>query len=389
VRRLLRDIGIIVGRFFGVVAKKVAPGRSDLQICTSIYADRYMIITGKDGSIGISVDHLLEDVPDKFDDIVERYKSLPVRLFFHVVSSPKCSYERKFGKGRVPELLAKMSARERFLRILTGRMIHGNPKSYFVNKHKECLTASQVEGLKSVSFTLCDFEELPAHFNARGSSYGVCFFHDFLQHAGIRPVVHLPDHELGTQREIVFNSPFLVETYGRAYDMRWENEWRIKKELRFSNEDIAFLIAPDDDYETIANWTFDNGFECPVLPASIFYDPLSYLRMLPKLHHESWGQIRLFEDLLLDFEEFKPYTEDDRRQMTAEVGDILSCIVRVDLLEQYQHRYTQRYLEFVGALNDETKSLPLIKKYENIQASEDHTWHASCHLGLPPNYVPA
>lgn len=32
----------------------------------------------------------------------------------------------------------------------------------------------------------------------------------------------------------------------------------------------------------------------PVLPASIFDDPLSYLRMLSKLHDESWSQIRLF-----------------------------------------------------------------------------------------------
>lgn len=207
------------------------------------------------GSIELSISHLLEDIPTTFNGMIERYQSLKIKLFHHVVSSPDCRYERKFGRGRVPDSVLGMASSDRMKEILRRQEIVGNPKGYFVNKHRGTLTASQLDEIKSVSFTLCDSDDLPKHFQARGSEYGICFFHDFLETSGIRPVTYLNDQKtMLHKRQMVFNAPYLLEMQSPRYDMRWENEWRIKSRLSFTAADVAFLIIPDNAYDSFVNW---------------------------------------------------------------------------------------------------------------------------------------
>lgn len=343
-----------------------------------------MLTIKGNGQIQIAIDHLIEPELETFDEVIKRYSALQIKLFYHVVSSPTCRYEKGFGKGRVSETISNMSATDRFKNILKTKCINGNPKSYFVNKHKESLTPSQIEAIKSVSFTFCDNENLKEHFKARKSCYCICFFHDFLEQSGIRPVVYLNNHDVIEQQQIIFNSPYLVETFGHTYDMRWENEWRIKNKLPFTKEDIAFLVVPDSEYANIIEWLWNSGEiddDYIVLPSSIYTDPIKYLFMVPQLDHSGWGQIRLFDDgPKMDFDEFIEPTPDDREELIAVAGDYLSCLCKADIQELYEHKFTQRFFSFVGELDDTTKKLPIFNKYENIKKNAHEPWASSREL---------
>lgn len=158
-----------------------------------------MLTINEKGGIQLSISHLLEDPPSDFAGILNRYKDRAISLFHHVVSSPECAYEKRFGLGRVPGGILAMTAEQRMKQILRDGVIVGNPKGYFVNKHHGSLSASQLEVIKSVSFTFCESEELVRHFEARCSDFGICFFHDFLQSAGMSPVVYLNDLDTGLE----------------------------------------------------------------------------------------------------------------------------------------------------------------------------------------------
>jgi len=128
-----------------------------------------MLKIALNGSIEVTIDHLMDDRPTTFEGVVDRYRKLDITLFHHIVSSPDCRYERKYGQGRVPDTVRTMSPPERLQSILKAGEIQGNPKGYFVNKHKQSLTAAQVDAIKSVSFALCSMGDVPRHFAARDS----------------------------------------------------------------------------------------------------------------------------------------------------------------------------------------------------------------------------
>lgn len=339
-----------------------------------------MLTVTANGAIQFTISHLLEDVPTDLDGVIQRYKVLDPTLFHHVVSSPDCGYERKCGVGRVPPEFLVMDAEHRMKNILTGGRIFGNPKGFFVNKPHPSLTASQIEEIKSVSFTLCSSSDLPKHFDARGSDYGICFFHDFLETAGIRPVVYLnnqPDH---LKQQMVFNSPHLVEFHGKAYDKRWEKEWRIKERLEFTRDDVAFLFAPDAAYKSFVKWLYDEDLDYTVLPSSIIRDPLAYLRMLPNLEHRSWGQIEILGGLLMDFDQFFPYTAADRVQMEVDAGEIARCLAKADLQDSYEHRFVRRYLEFVRQLSGHAISTDVMADLTKVEKNSREPWRSSIDL---------
>jgi len=60
-------------------------------------AEADMLKIAPNGSIQVAIDHLMEDRPTTFEGVVERYRNLDITLFHHIVSSPHCRYERKFG----------------------------------------------------------------------------------------------------------------------------------------------------------------------------------------------------------------------------------------------------------------------------------------------------
>ncbi|MDB5313916.1 MAG: hypothetical protein JWO38_8118 [Gemmataceae bacterium] len=86
-----------------------------------------MLKIAPNGSIQVSIDHLMEDRPTTFKGVVERYRNLDITLFHHIVSSPTCRYEKKFGEGRVPESVLAMTPRKRLKAILKAGAIQGKP----------------------------------------------------------------------------------------------------------------------------------------------------------------------------------------------------------------------------------------------------------------------
>lgn len=340
-----------------------------------------MLSINDKGSIELSISHLLEEKPTTFKQVIERYQGLPITLFHHVISSPDCRYERKFGRGRVPDKILGMPAADRMMEILRRQEIMGNPKGYFVNKHQASLTASQLSEIKSVSFAFCDSNEVPMHLHARSSEYGICFFHDFLESSGIRPVIYLNDQKnMLQQRQLIFNAPYLLEMHSPGYDMRWENEWRIKGKLSFTADDVAFLLVPDSAYDWFVEWLSSEDMDYLVMPASVFTDPLNYLRLLPKLQHLAWGQIRIFDGLLLDFEEFKPYTSSDRIQLQEKAGIELACLVKAEIQQVYEQRFVSRHQTFLKQLGDNIKSSDLMRQFTNVSDNAKEPWLSSIDL---------
>lgn len=162
--------------------------------------------------------------------------------------------------------------------------------------------------------------------------------------------------------------------------MRWENEWRIKYRLQFTSDDVAFLFVPDDAYESIIRWTIDEDMMYIVLPTSIIRDPLAYLRLLPKLEHHGWHQIELFQGLKMDFDEFKPYTAEDRRLMNERAGTILNCFVRTELQQVYEERFIKRHLAFVNQLNEIALGSDLMGRLDKVERNAKEPWHSSVDL---------
>lgn len=332
-----------------------------------------MLALDKYGRPQLNATHLFGDVPKTYQEVIDRYSGFEGRLFHHIVSSPQCNYEKRFGKGRIPVATAHLSARERFQNILKSRHIIGNPKSFFVNKNKSTLTPAQIDAIKSVSFALASHSEVAKHFQARDSQYGICFHHDFLEDLGARPVVYLNESAEEEIPQLIFNSPHLVEVTAKGYDMRWENEWRIKRELRFSTDDVAFLIVPDSDFESMLEWIEaelqdDGSFldDYIVLPASVFSDPLDYLYMIPKLRHQAWSQVPLFGEWKVDFDDFPPPTAADRSSMQRRAADALLCLGKAAVHEVYEDRHVRRFLSFASGITDETLDRLLTGRLEEV-----------------------
>lgn len=116
------------------------------------------------------------------------------------------------------------------------------------------------------------------------------------------------------------------------------------------------------------------------MPASVFTDPLNYLRLLPKMRHLAWGQIRIFDGLLLDIEEFEPYTASDRIQLQAKAGIELACLVKTEIQQVYEERFVNRHQAFVKQLDDSVKSIALMSQFTKVDKSANDPWHSSIDL---------
>ena len=201
------------------------------------------MITVDSYNLYYNTQHLLSPKPQSYEEIIKRLIPLECKLFYNIISSPSCRYEKRFAENRISNHFKNMDAESRFKNIFKEKKIYANPKGFFVNKlvsvqPKDC------NEIKSVRFTLCDYKDLPKHFDARDSEYGICFFHDFLQNRGLRPVEYLNEIDIEKSKKLVFNSPHLLEVCSESYNMKWENEWRIGNDLDFTEDDIAFVIVP-------------------------------------------------------------------------------------------------------------------------------------------------
>lgn len=199
--------------------------------------------------------------------MLERYSEYEVELFIHIISDPKCRYERGVGANRTLKEISGLSAKERFTSLIENRVINANPKGFYANKVKN--ENKHPEEIKSVSLAYCKQDEVSKHFDARASEYGLVFFHDFLQESGIIPVRYINEEDEESIRRLVFNEAFALEAYGRKYDMRWENEWRINHDVIFDVHNVAFIIVPDDEYHEFIELVIQKSLEYYILPSSV------------------------------------------------------------------------------------------------------------------------
>lgn len=281
-----------------------------------------------------------------------------------------------------------MTEEERFVNILKNKKIIGNPKSFFVNKGKATIETREFNEIRSVSFTLSSINELPKHFNARNSQYAICFFHDFLQAKGMRRVQYLNDHKIDDIQSIVFSSPYLVEIYSTSYDMRWESEWRIKEDLQFTDEDVAFLILPDSEYKRLVDQFLSDdelsGYPY-LIPASTFTSPIDHLFQIQNSDNLDFGQIPLFrqncdDGLLMHTDEFPELLPDERDAFSKQGGKYLRALAKATIHECYEHRFVKRFINFVDKLENSSWGMSCIPDINNIRKKIDEPWHN--HLDL-------
>jgi hypothetical protein len=302
------------------------------------------------GKISFVENHLFDPVIEKFDGILERYREYEIELFIHIVSDPSCRYESGVGSNRTLKDISALSAKERFKSILKNRAINANPKGFYANKLKD----DQVypDEIKSVSLAYCHQNEVQKHFSARKSEYGFVFFHDFLQSLGMLPVRYINEEDDESIRRLVFNEAFLLEAYGKNYDMRWEKEWRINRDLLFELDDVAFIIVPDEEYAEFIDFTIAEGLDYYILPASVFTDPLKFFLMADGMEHHSWSQIALYGEWKVDFDMFPEFTSDEETEFIARCGEHLNCLAKAEIQDAYERRYVSRFMNFASSLTE-------------------------------------
>lgn len=330
------------------------------------------------GRIEFEISHLEEEKMTTYNKILDRYSNRASTLFYHVVSSPDCSYEEKFGKGRVPEEHRKMPARNRLINILSHGVLNGNPKSYFVNKNVQGKSPDSIDEIKSVSFAFANMDELPHHFKARNSEYGIVFFHDFLQKNGIQEVIYLNNiNDSGSKKRLVFNAPHLLEVYVPYYDNRWEKEWRIAKDLYFEDTDIAFVIVPDKDFDSFEQWMLDENINARIVPASLYTNSMDFLKAIPKVQSGWHGQIELDDGFIVDFDEYPEYTTEDRLALHEKCYRDLDALCKSFIQEIYEYAYVERFIKFAAKLDKPSMQKLGFENLNNFEANMNEPWHSS------------
>jgi len=314
------------------------------------------MIAVKNNNLFYNTEHLRTSKPKSFDEVLERIDSIECQLFYNIISSPDCRYEKKFAEGRIQEHYKHLSAEERFKNIFAESTMYANPKSYFVNKLN--VAPKDCDDIKSVSFTHCDYKDLKSHFDARGSEYGICFFHDFLQNNGIRPVEYLHLNSPDLQKQLVFNSPHLIEVSSAMYDMSWEKEWRIKNNINFTQNDIAFVIVPGDRHSYYVEWfrEQDDFQEVQILSSNIFKSPVDHLIQYPQQDDNNWRQIGIFPDqngngLKIDADEFNNLTKAERIKFAKLHEGDLNRFAKNTIISAYEFALTTRYLRFTSKIS--------------------------------------
>lgn len=336
------------------------------------------------GRVEFEMAHLEENKITEYKGILERYAKVDCTLFYHVVSSPECGYEAKFGKGRIPADFATMQAKDRLYNILKTKKIIGNPKSYFVDKSAGGGQPLSIEEIKSVSFALANLNEVPRHFAARKSEYTLVFFHDFLQRKGLQEVIYLNNiQDPADKKRIIFNSPHLLEIFVKYYDNRWEREWRISKELVFEDTDVAFIVVPDDDFDEFEHWTVHNDFETRVVPSSLYTNSMNFLKAIDQVQPGWNGQVDLGGGegkFKVDFDEFPPYTDADREELAEKCSQDLDALCKSFLMEIYEHAYIERFLRFASKLDKGDLAKLGFDNLENFRANQAEPWHSTVDL---------
>lgn len=120
----------------------------------------------------------------------------------------------------------------------------------------------------------------------------------------------------------------------------------------------------------------------PRLPASTFTDPLAYLRMVPFVEQGWYGQMKFMDDckLIVNFDEFQDYSEDDKRQMLEKAGEYLNVLGKVVVHEEYEHRFVERFLVFVGKLNESVKASALVRMHPKVERNAREPWRSRADL---------
>lgn len=327
------------------------------------------------GKIFFVENHLFDPVIEKFDGILERYNKYEVELFIHIVSDPSCRYENGVGANRILSTISGMSAKDRFKSILKNRKINSNPKGFYANKLKN--DKQPPDEIRSVSFAHCMRGEVKEHFEARKSEYGFVFFHDFLQGLGMLPVRYINEEDEDSIRRLVFNEAYLLEAYGKAYDMRWENEWRINRDLVFDFEDVAFIVVPDNEYTEFIEFTYAEGFDYFVLPASVFKNPLEFFLKAHTMEHHAWYQIPLYGEWKVDFEMFPPFTLEEQAEFIERCGEHLTCLSKAEIQDVYERRFVSRFMSFASSLEEKFLEKTSFKSLKTVSdnAKEPHQTH--------------
>jgi len=343
------------------------------------------MITIDNYNLYYNTEHLLLPNPKTYMEVLDRLDSIECKLLYNIISSPTCRYETGFSEGRINEHYRQMDAESRFKNIFIEKVLYANPKSYFVNKLN--IQARDCEEIKSVSFTLSDYKDLPRHFAARGSDYGICFFHDFLQNNGLRPVVYLNDKEEEDKKQLVFNSPHLLEVYSEIYDMRWENEWRISHNLTFSEEDIAFVIVPPDKHSYFVDWFCKNDdfSEIQVISSNTFRSYVDHLILFPQQIDNNWDGIEIHRNQYgKGFKVYPDYfnglTNEEKTMFGRKYHRELNCLTKNTILSNYEYAYTNRFLRFRRKIRDQNTIDSLFPDYAQILSNFDEPYDTQRNL---------
>lgn len=332
------------------------------------------MITIENYNLYYNTEHLLSSKPKTYEEVIIRVDPIECRLFYNIISSPNCRYERYFSEGRIKDHFKNLDAESRFKNIFTEKVIYANPKSFFVNKLN--IPPKDCNEIKSVSFTFSDYKVLPKHFEVRGSDFGICFFHDFLQNKGLRPVEYLNENDNEKIKKLVFNSPHLIEVYSNSYDMRWENEWRLNTDLNFTQEDIAFVIVPQDRHKHFVDWFMDNEDfqDIRILTSNLYKSYVDYLIYYPQQTDNNWNQIEIFRNqygkgFKVSPESFNNLSVKAKSDfMTANTKE-LNCFVKNTILLNYEFGYTHRFVNFRNKIANLNNLGHLFQDYPNIESN--------------------
>ncbi|WP_159477982.1 hypothetical protein [Dyadobacter sp. 3J3] len=333
------------------------------------------MITVDSYNLHFDTTHLLKPKPENFEEVIARIKPIKCDLFYNIISDPTCGYEKKFSEGRIKEHYKNMGAEARFKNIFEEKIIYSNPKSYFVNK-LATLLPSECNEIKSVSFTFCGHKELKRHFVARGSEFGICFFHDFLQDRGIRPVFYLNDSDTEMKKRMVFNSPHLLEVYKKGYDMRWEKEWRIGSDLHFTQNDIAFVIVPQEKHEYYVNWFSEivEFEDIQIITSNTYKSPIDHLIFYPQQTNNSWDQIEIFRDndirgFKIDPDLFNELDYFKKMRFSDNQIEKLDCLAKNTIILNYEYAYVNKFLEFAKKVAGLENINELFADYDSIASN--------------------
>ena len=292
--------------------------------------------------------HLFKSPITTFKGILDRYNQYEVNLMLHVVSDPSCRYESTVGEGRHSEDISNLSAKNRLINIIENKKINSAPKGFYSNKVKSIYPNE----IKSVSFAYCNQSDADKHFKARNSEYSIIFFHDFLNMNGIQPVQYINEANDSEIRNLSFNDIHLLESYSSSYDMRWENEWRIKQSLDFSELDVAFITVPYEDYnEFLDNSLFDDYI---ILPSNILTSPFEFYQILHNIDVFGWGeQIKLYGEWPFDFHDFPELSEQEKEAFLKRCLDHINALSKAAIQCHYEHKYISKFSSFISSLKEE------------------------------------